>query len=135
MIGVVPGKASVLLPPRIDNEDPEVQTATKNPNGKICVVLLTARSNSPLGVFDPTMRETNSHFTAMQNALEEKASEFNYLGGTTSLVAGDGRTSGNTIMNTMYFRDRESVARFAASGVHMVSVPSLSILDCVRILS
>jgi len=75
-----------------------------------------------MGVLAPTMRELGAHFTAMQSALEEKASEFNYLGGTTSLVAGDGRTSGNTILNTMYFRDRESVARFSASGVHMVSL-------------
>lgn len=110
--GILPGNTTVIFP---SSQSPEL----KSGNSKICVVILGARSNHPLGIFAPTMGKIGDHFVALTQELEANAAQWGYLGGSTSINASDGRTTSNQLVNIMYFRSKEDVARFAHGAAHM----------------
>jgi hypothetical protein len=110
--GILPGNTTVVFPTDGSSE-------LKPGNSKICVVILGAKSNHPLGIFAPTMGKVGQHFQALTEELEANAADWGYLGGSTSINASDGRATSNQLVNIMYFRSKEHVSRFAHGRAHM----------------
>lgn len=65
------------------------------------------------------MKEMGQHFERLQKELEDKAAEYGFLGASSALATSDGRSSGNTLINIMYFRSAAHVHAFAHGAAHL----------------
>lgn len=83
----------------------------------LAVLLITARSNHPFGLFAPGFRQAGEYFGKCVAWLEEDASSRGYLGSTQWLNSGDRKTS-NHIMMVIYFRSTEDIHAFAHHAIH-----------------
>jgi len=113
--GIIPGHTSVIFPSSSDT----TPTALHPGATKICIVILGARSYHPLGALAPTFQKVGQHFQTLATYLETNAAETGYLGASTSINASDGGSTSNQLVNIMYFRSKEHVARFAHGEAHM----------------
>lgn len=106
-VGVVPGRASAVLPRNYRDGQASDEFA---------VLHLGFRINSPFGVLDPTARMMMGHFSRMAAHLEADTESTGLLNKETYI--GTTRASQNTILNVFYFRSYEDILRFSA-GFHM----------------
>ncbi|KAK3640758.1 hypothetical protein LTR56_004461 [Elasticomyces elasticus] len=111
MDGVLVGRTSAQLPSKETGRfgyEPAVHP--------IVVFHFGVRINHPLGLFSPGAKTTIDHFTACNSLIMERADEYGMLGLSPWRAAERG--SHNTLMMMYYFRDVESLNRFAHDDVH-----------------
>ncbi|TKX26410.1 hypothetical protein C1H76_1372 [Elsinoe australis] len=82
----------------------------------MCVFLIGARNNSPLGLFNPRFKELGDFFQRMNRELEETATESGFLG--ASNWTGTERASNAAGLNVMYFRSAADVHAYAHGPLH-----------------
>ncbi|KAJ5465334.1 uncharacterized protein N7458_001020 [Penicillium daleae] len=111
MKDVVFGKFSAQIPDR------QGHFPDKAAGHEVVLILLSARSNHPLGIFGPGYQQVGDYMTKMQNHLSKNADKFGYLGHTTWIEA-NGRTTANAVMTATYFRTVEELHKFAHSPLH-----------------
>ncbi|KAL4864068.1 hypothetical protein BDV12DRAFT_17429 [Aspergillus spectabilis] len=111
MKGVVLGKFSAQIPDR------EGEFADKPSGHGVVLILLSARSNHPLGILGPGYKQVGDYMTKMQSQLAKSADKFGYLG-HTSWIEANGRTTANTVMTATYFRTVEELHLYAHSPLH-----------------
>ncbi|RDW91134.1 hypothetical protein BP5796_02299 [Coleophoma crateriformis] len=107
---VAPGQHTGRYPP-------SPGTGKEGGNEDVCLIMLPARSNHPLGILAPGYRELGVHFRNMIFDLDEKAPENGFLGGSAFQNTSD-RDSCCEVLNLMYFRSHEHLQAFAHSAVH-----------------
>ncbi|KAK5716596.1 hypothetical protein LTR15_009487 [Elasticomyces elasticus] len=90
---------------------------TKPANDEICVFLIGARCNHPLGMFGPYFKEMGEFFTGMAKDLDAHAEEFGFLGMTNWTNAAD-RPTANESLQVCYFKNVEGLHAFAHSQYH-----------------
>jgi len=74
------------------------------------------RFNHPLGIFSPGARETVAHFNKCNEMAVSKADEYGMLG-FSPWRAGE-RSNNNTLMLVYFFKDVESLNKFAHDDIH-----------------
>ncbi|KAF2098409.1 hypothetical protein NA57DRAFT_77201 [Rhizodiscina lignyota] len=86
----------------------------------ICVILLGARSNHPLGMLAPNFKEVSDRFDGMMYELEKNksADDYGFLGATRYISMNERKTN-NDIMTMMWFRNADGLRRFAHSPIHI----------------
>ncbi|KKZ67606.1 hypothetical protein EMCG_06666 [[Emmonsia] crescens] len=77
-------------------------------------------SNHPLGLFDPVYRKVSDYFATLVSDLEDTAEESGLLGRTSWV--GNRETAANEFMTVTYFRDFESLHKYAHGPLHMKAV-------------
>ncbi|KAF5983522.1 hypothetical protein FCOIX_3148 [Fusarium coicis] len=82
----------------------------------VVVFHLGIQTNHPLGLAAPGMEQTSKYFMAMHKDLNSKRDEYGML--SSSTWRGDERSSNNTLLLIYYFRDLESLHRFAHDELH-----------------
>lgn len=85
-------------------------------NPEFSVLHLGTRSNSPLGMLDPTMSLIRRNFVTMMEYLEGNPEEAGFFNAETYL--GTKRASSNTLLIVFYFRSHDDIMKFA-HGPHM----------------
>jgi len=85
-------------------------------SGIVCF-LIGARCNHPLGMFGPNYKQMGEFFDGMSKELEARADEFDFLGETQWLNAGD-RTTSSEQMVVCYFRTVEGLHKYAHGDTH-----------------
>ncbi|KAK3073157.1 hypothetical protein LTR53_005494 [Teratosphaeriaceae sp. CCFEE 6253] len=111
MDGVLMKKFAAQFPDEAGNYG-----ATPANNG-LCVFLIGARSNHPLGAFGPHFKELGDFFDSMAKNLDAHADDFDFLGMTNWTNAGDRQTSPEGL-SVAYFRSVEGLHKFAHSDFH-----------------
>ncbi|EER42054.1 conserved hypothetical protein [Histoplasma capsulatum H143] len=86
----------------------------------LVVFLIGAKSSHPLGAFDPVFLKLADYFSKMVRELRETAEESGYLGSSAWISTED--TTTNELMNVMYFRDFESLHKYAHGPLHIKGV-------------
>jgi heme-degrading monooxygenase HmoA len=108
--GVVDGRVTAQLPS-------EKGTFSSEPSvGEVVVFQLGIQYNHPLGVFGPGRMEVSQSFTKMNDDLMKRRDEFGLLG--MSRWRGNERETHNTMLLTYYFKDVQSINRFAHEELH-----------------
>ncbi|KAF5024883.1 hypothetical protein F66182_3041 [Fusarium sp. NRRL 66182] len=107
---VVPGRATAQLP------SSSGVFGNKPGASPVVVFQLGIQINHPLGLAAPGMMEIGDYFGAMQRDLFSRREEHGML--SSSNWRGDERSSNNTLLFIYYFRDVESVHRFAHGDTH-----------------
>ncbi|KAK4978338.1 hypothetical protein LTR66_010641 [Elasticomyces elasticus] len=111
MDGVIPGKTAIHFP---DSHG----TYTGDPaNSEICVIVLAARSNHPLGMFAPGIKTLTDYFNANVKALEASPEEHGLLGMSSWVNAGD-RAASSESMVIAYFKNVDYLHKFAHGTSH-----------------
>ena len=129
MDGVIPGKISVAYPKEGSNEG----GLRPGVNGPGAVMILGAKSNSPLGMFEEGYKEIADRFKAMVEELEEDKetngckcplpiksssdSPVAVMGMSTWIAAGE-RSASNELATFSYWRSTEDIHNFALSPTH-----------------
>ncbi|KIL90808.1 hypothetical protein FAVG1_05503 [Fusarium avenaceum] len=108
--GVIPGRTTAQLPFASGT------FGSKPAANSVVVLHLGMQINHPLGLAAPGMDRMSKFFADMQEELNSHRDEFGMLGMST--WRGDDRGSNNTLLNIFYFRDLESLHRFAHGEVH-----------------
>ena len=111
MDGVIPKKYSTSFP------DDTGRYGNKPADSEVVVFLIGTRSNHPLGLFGPGVKQMGDYFTQMTNDLETHAEEFGYLG-QTSWLNSNNRHTNSEIMQVCYFRTVEGLHNFSHSQYH-----------------
>lgn len=111
MEGVIPGRTTCHFP------DKNGSYKGSPSNQSLAVLLISARSNHPLGMFGPGFRETGEFFGRCIEWLEEDADARGYLGKTQWLNCGD-RTTTNELLLIGYFRSVDDIHALAHNAVH-----------------
>ena len=106
----VPGRVTAQLP--LENGKFGGQPSSRS----IVVFNLGVQWNHPLGLLAPGVPELAKDFMAMNKELKSRREEFDLLG--LSSWRGDDRASNNTLVTTYYFKDVESIHRFAHEPLH-----------------
>lgn len=106
---VIPGKVTALFPTSASVAQPK--------DDKICLVLLSARSNHPNGIFARDFGKIGDYFMSMRQDLEVNATTNGFLGARTWLGASDRTTSSETL-TIYYFKSMDDVHNFAHGPVH-----------------
>ncbi|KAK2669016.1 Monooxygenase [Fusarium oxysporum f. sp. vasinfectum] len=83
----------------------------------VCVIILAARSNHPLGMFAPNYKTLFEFGNKNVADLEANAPENGYLGMPGWLQAGD-RLTGSEAMVVGYFKDVSNLHKFAQGSSH-----------------
>lgn len=110
-LDVVPGRVTAQLPSRTTG------AFGSRPAAKPLVVFhLGVRFNHPLGLLSPGAKEIGDYFTAMIKALEDRRDEFGMLHISNWRAAE--RQSNNSLMIVAYFRDVDSLNKFAHDPIH-----------------
>lgn len=110
-LDVVPGRVTAQLPSRTTG------TFGSRPAAQPLVVFhLGVRFNHPLGLLSPGAKEIGDYFTAMIKALEDRRDEFGMLHISNWRAAE--RQSNNSLMIVAYFRDVDSLNKFAHDPIH-----------------
>ncbi|KIX95309.1 uncharacterized protein Z520_08826 [Fonsecaea multimorphosa CBS 102226] len=112
--GVIDGKWSVAYP---SEGATEVVRGNPSENGPRAVMILGARSNSPMGMFADGYKEVGARFRDMLVQLEDTREESGFLGMSTWLSAGE-RSTGNEAATISYWRSVEDIHNFALSPIH-----------------
>jgi hypothetical protein len=100
---------------------PVIPNLSGEDRSDITVIILSARANSPLGIFTPGFKQIGSRFQKLGVELSKNREEFDYLGGTSWIgaTAGPGKGgSGSDVMTIHYFRSPEGLYKFAQTGMH-----------------
>ncbi|KAI5461375.1 hypothetical protein BGZ63DRAFT_414137 [Mariannaea sp. PMI_226] len=84
--------------------------------GTVVVFNIGSQSNHPLGFMAPGVKEVGQYFQTMHKQLLDRREELGLL--SVSAWRGDERTSNNTSVLTMFFRDVEGLHRFAHEPLH-----------------
>ncbi|KAH7318468.1 hypothetical protein B0I35DRAFT_432147 [Stachybotrys elegans] len=111
MEGVIPGRTTAQLPHSDGSMGPDPG------NGSIVVFHLGIQFNHPLGLFFHGTREIHASIQMMLKELRGKQEELGLLG--YSAWQADERSSLNTLVLTFFFRDVESIHRFAYMDLHV----------------
>ncbi|KAF7554045.1 hypothetical protein G7046_g6922 [Stylonectria norvegica] len=106
----IPGRATAQFP-RADGS-----FGTQPGAAPVVVFNLGVQWNHPLGLFAPGVMEVSERFIAMDKDLASRREELGLLSG--SAWRGDDRKSNNTFVMTYYFKDVESIHRFAHEPLH-----------------
>ncbi|KAK4629526.1 Monooxygenase [Fulvia fulva] len=92
--------------------------AQDTPAGQtICAMLLSVRSNHPLGIFAPGFKETGDFFKAMISELNANATALGFLGSSSWLRAHDRETSSEN-MGFLHFENEQKLHDFAHGPLH-----------------
>ncbi|OJD14209.1 hypothetical protein AJ78_05423 [Emergomyces pasteurianus Ep9510] len=86
----------------------------------LVVFLIGSKCNHPLGAFDPVYRKVSDYFAAMVRELQADAEVSGLLGATPFI--GNSEATANQAMSVMYFRDLESLHKYAHGPFHMKAV-------------
>ncbi|KAH7165977.1 hypothetical protein EDB81DRAFT_269004 [Dactylonectria macrodidyma] len=111
-----------VVPGRVTAQVPSASTASlgkfssQPAEAPIVVFNIGSQFNHPLGLLAPGIKELGERFKALERDLIRRREELGMLG--VSSWTGDERASNNTIMITCYFRDLESLHRFAHEPMH-----------------
>ncbi|PGH10526.1 hypothetical protein AJ79_05454 [Helicocarpus griseus UAMH5409] len=87
----------------------------------VVVFIIGAKSNHPLGLFGPDYKKIGTSFEAMVAELEASAEKSGFLGRSNWINRAEQEASNET-MSVMYFRDYESLHRYAHGPLHMEAV-------------
>lgn len=110
MSGITEGKHTALYHSSSPDEH--------NPaSAEICVLLLTARCNHPLGLLAPGFKDLAEHFKTLIFDLDANAPANGFLGGSSYANVSD-RTTGSELMNVIYFKSYEHLHAFAHEEAH-----------------
>lgn len=82
----------------------------------IVVFNLGVQYNHPLGLLAPGVWETAQRFIAMSKDIKKRREELGLLG--ISYARADERRSNNSLIATFYFKDVESIHKFAHEPLH-----------------
>lgn len=114
MDGVLPGRTVPVF------ADP----SGERPNGishvsdrDICVIILAARSNHPLGLLAPGFKYVGDVFRAMIEELASDPERHGFLGGNNWMSAAD-KGAGSETMGLLYFKSTEAMHAFAHGPMH-----------------
>lgn len=111
MKNVILGRTSAQLP------EPETGRFDNQPAAHPIVVFhFGVRFNHPLGIASPGARTTIDHFQACNNLVMARSQEYGMLGASAWRAAE--RSSENTLMMVYYFKDVESLNKFAHDDIH-----------------
>ncbi|ORY10973.1 hypothetical protein BCR34DRAFT_336590 [Clohesyomyces aquaticus] len=113
MAGVVPKRVTPVYP----SDGTSDLSATDAASSPICALLIAAKSNSSLGLFQPAYKPVADRFDAMVSELNASATENGYLGSSSWLNACD-RATGSEIMTVIYFQNEEYLHDFAHGPTH-----------------
>ncbi|KLJ11854.1 hypothetical protein EMPG_13001 [Blastomyces silverae] len=99
----------------------------------LVVFLLGTKSSHPLGAFHPVILKLGKYFARMVRELRETAENSGYLGSSTWTSTED--SAANEIMTVMYFRDFESLHKYAHGPLHIQGVKYWSsvVKDCPHV--
>ncbi|KAK4926527.1 hypothetical protein LTR49_006461 [Elasticomyces elasticus] len=111
MDGVLMKKFAAQFPDEAGNY------GSKPANNEICVFLIGARCNHPLGMFGPYFKEMGDFFQSMAKNLDAHADEFGFLGMTNWTNAAD-RPTANESLQVAYFKNVDGLHAFAHSEYH-----------------
>lgn len=107
----IPGRTAAAFPSPID----PTTASPPSHHGPGAIMLLGARSNSPLRMFAPGFREISQHFNRMIRSLESSP-ESGFLGASTWISTE--RSAGNEVATLSYWRSVEDIHAFALGRVH-----------------
>ena len=111
MDGIIQKKYSTAFPDELGHY------GNKPAKNDIVVFLIGTRSNHPMGMFAPGVKDINEYFGQMAKDLDKHADEFGFLG-MTSWLNSSNRKTNNEIMQVCYFRSVEGLHKFAHSEYH-----------------
>ncbi|KAJ9479291.1 hypothetical protein PHBOTO_002773 [Pseudozyma hubeiensis] len=109
--GVIHGRTTCHFP----DQDGEYKGPASNKS--MAVLLISVRSNHPMGVAAPGMKELGETFSACVKWLEEDSHERGFLGMTSWINCSD-RTANNELLNIGYFRSVEDIHALAHEAIH-----------------
>ncbi|KAJ6091768.1 hypothetical protein N7467_003737 [Penicillium canescens] len=110
MTDVVPGRTTAQIPSKDGEYGPEPG------KGSVVVFHLGIQYNHPLGIFAPHMLKISTKFLAMQQDILRRKDEFGLL--AVQNWRGSERSSNNTLLIKYFFKDVESIHRFAQEPLH-----------------
>ncbi|CDU26469.1 uncharacterized protein SPSC_06663 [Sporisorium scitamineum] len=113
MEGVIPGRTTCHFP----NKDGSYTGSPSNQS--MAVLLISVRSNHPMGVLAPGMKELGAFFNGCVEWLEEDAHARGFLGMTSWLNCAD-RAASNELLNIGYFRSVEDIHALAHHAIHRI---------------
>lgn len=113
MKGVIPGRTTAQLPTEFGAFGPDPA------NQSVVVFHLGIQWNHPLGFFAPGVAEISKHFLAMSQELLLRRDELGLL--SVSDWRGAERGRNNTYLIAYYFKDVESIHRFAHEDLHRMA--------------
>lgn len=109
--GVIPGRTTCHFP----GKEGAYEGAPSN--RPLAVLLISARSNHPMGILGPGSKEAGDFFEDCVKWLEEDADGRGFMSMTRWLNAGD-RTTSNELLAIGYFRSVEDIHALAHHAVH-----------------
>ncbi|KAM0435347.1 hypothetical protein ACHAPT_003441 [Fusarium lateritium] len=109
-VNTVPGRVTSQLPFR------DGTFGNKPGASPVVVFNLGVQANHPLGIASPHFAKVGEYFQALHRDLTARRDELGML--SYSNWRGDERSSNNTRLQTYYFRDVESLNRFAHEELH-----------------
>ncbi|KIW68960.1 hypothetical protein PV04_04871 [Phialophora macrospora] len=112
--GVIDGKWSIGYP---SDGETEIVHGKPGENGPGAVMILGAKSNSPLGMFGDGYKEVADRFRDMLAQLEDEADESGFMGMSNWVSVGE-RPTNNEIGTISYWRSIEDIHNFALSPIH-----------------
>ncbi|GIJ91107.1 hypothetical protein Asppvi_010072 [Aspergillus pseudoviridinutans] len=110
MTDVVPGRTTAQIPGKDGKYGPEPG------KGSVVVFHLGIQYNHPLGIFAPHMLEISNKFLAMQQDILRRKDELGLL--AVQSWRGSERSSNNTTLVKYFFKDVESIHKFAHEPLH-----------------
>lgn len=113
MDGVITGRTVPVFADANGNREGKEAIADR----EICVLIIAARSNHPLGLLAPGYKEVGDFFRAMIKDLDANKEEHGLLGASQWMSAND-RAVGSEIMSVLYFESSEHLHNFAHGGIH-----------------
>ncbi|KAL1311867.1 hypothetical protein AAFC00_001939 [Neodothiora populina] len=115
MDGVLPGRTVPVFADEYGNRDKGREQISDR---EMCVIMLAARSNHPLGILAPGFKYVGDVFKEMITELNETAEESGFLGANNWMSAAD-KGTGSETMGLLYFRSLEDMHKFAHGPTHM----------------
>ena len=108
-----------VIPTKVSAQYPSSDgTFTAQPaDGSICVFMIGARTNHPLGLFAPGYKKLGDYFEAMTRDVEAQAETYEYLGSQHWVSEGQ-RDTNNELMSVMYFKTSEGLHKYAHGPLH-----------------
>lgn len=113
MDGVIKGRTTCHFP----NQDGDYVGPSSNKS--MAVLLISVRSNHPMGILAPGMKELGEFFNGCVDWLEQDSHERGFLGMTSWLNCAD-RRAGNEMLNIGYFRSVEDIHALAHHAIHKI---------------
>ncbi|KAF2158452.1 hypothetical protein M409DRAFT_31031 [Zasmidium cellare ATCC 36951] len=111
MDGVIPGRTAVVYPNEKDGQQ------NSPGNKQVCAIILSIRSNHPLGMLAKGFKESGDYFDQMLAELDKDATKYGYLGASGWISAAD-RGYASEKMGMLYFESAEKVHEYAHGPLH-----------------